>query len=321
MRPAQIIVAALASCLPALGLSAQLLVLNKSEATLSFIDPASGKTSTTISTGDGPHEIELSGDGQLAFVSNYGSTTSGSTLSVIDVKARKEHKRVDLGELRRPHGLTFSDGRLYFTAEGSRRIGRYDPAAQRVDWTFETGQDRTHMILASRDGATLFTTNMGSNSVSIIEHGAGDEWRQTHVAVGAGPEGLDQSPDGRELWVAHSGDGGISIIDVTSRKVTHSFDAGTKRSNRLKFTPDGQLVLVSDLSSGELVIIDARKRAVRSRLKLGQAPTGILVDPDGPHAYVACSGENHIAVVDLKSLSVSRTIETGESPDGMALVR
>jgi YVTN family beta-propeller protein len=321
MRPAQIIMAALAGCLPALGLSAQLLVLNKAEATLSFVDPASGKTSTMISTGDGPHEIELSSDSQWAFVSNYGSSTPGNTLSVIDVKARKEHKRVDLGELRRPHGLTFSDGDLYFTAEESRRIGRYDLNAQRVDWTFETDQDRTHMILASRDRAKLFTTNMGSDSVSIIERDAGDKWRQTQVAVGAGPEGLDQSPDGRELWVAHSRDGGISIIDVPSSKVTHTFDAGTKRSNRLKFTADGQFVLVSDLSGGELVIIDARKRAVRSRVKLGRSPTGILVDPAGGRAYVACSGENHIAVVDLKSLSVARTIGTGASPDGMALVR
>jgi len=321
MTSARILLAALATGIPALGLGAQLLVLNKGEATLSFIDPASGKTSETVATGDGPHEIELSSDGRFAFVSNYGSSTPGHTLSVIDLRARKEHKRVDLGELQRPHGLTFSDGKLYFTAEGSRRIGRYDPAAQRVDWTFETGQDGAHMILASRDGAKLFTTNMGSNSVSIIERGPGDERRQTLVAVGAGPEGLDQSPDGRELWVAHSRDGGISIIDVTSRKVTHTLDAKTKRSNRLKFTPDGQLVLVSDLSGGELVIIDARKRTEQSRVKLGRSPTGILAAPDGQQAYVACSGENHIAVVDLKSLTVARTIETGESPDGMALVR
>jgi YVTN family beta-propeller protein len=321
MKSARLIMAALASCLPALGLSAQLLVLNKAESTLAFIDPDSGKTSETIPTGDGPHEIELSSDGLLAFVSNYGSRTSGNTLSVIDVIARKEVKRVDLAELRRPHGLTFSNGNLYFTAEESRRIGRYDPGAQRVDWTFETGQDRTHMILASRDGRTLFTTNMGSNSVSVIERDSVGEWRQTQVAVGAGPEGLGQSPDGRELWVAHSRDGGISIIDVASKKVTHTFDARTRRSNRLKFAPDGQLVLVSDLSGGELVIIDARKRTERARVQLGRAPSGILASPDGRQAYVACSGENHIAVVDLRSMSVSRTIPTGESPDGMAFVR
>ena len=320
MKFVRIILAALVSSFPALGLAAQLLVLSKGDATLAFIDPASGKTGATLPTGDGPHEIELSSDGQLAFVSNYGASASGNTLSVFDVKARKEQKRVDLAELRRPHGLTFSNGHLYFTSEESRRIARYEPVNQRVDWTFSTGQDGTHMVLASPDGTKLFTSNMGSNSISVIERGPAEEWQQTLIGVGAGPEGLDLSPDGRELWSAHSRDGGISIIDVASRKVIHTFDANTKRSNRLKFTPDGQFVLVSDLTAGELVIFDARKRTERARLEMGRVPTGILIAPDGKRAYVAVSGENRIAVVDLKTMSVLKTIATGNGPDGMALV-
>jgi YVTN family beta-propeller protein len=319
MRCTQFILAALAG-LPVLAAGAELLVLNKGEATLSFVDPASGKTSASVATGDGPHEIELSSDRRLAFVSNYGSSTPGSTLSVIDIKARKEQRRVDLGDLKRPHGLAFSDGKLYFTAEQGQRVGRYDPLAQRVDWTFETEQDGTHMVLAARDGAKLFTTNIGSNSVSVIERGAADQWHQALVSVGAGPEGLDLSPDGRELWVAHSRDGGISSIDVKTARVVQSFDAGTKRSNRLKFTKDGRHVLVSDLGAGELVVIDTSSRTVRTRVQVGRAPTGILVSPDGGRAYVACSADDRIAVFDLGSMRVTGTIATGKGPDGMALV-
>src|SRR5687767_13680347 len=272
MRFVLAVLAALATTSPVVCTAAQLLVLNKADATLSFIDPATGQASATIATGVGPHEIELSTDGKLAFISNYGTNTAGNTLSVVDVKARKELQRVDLGELRRPHGLTFSTGHLYFTAEEGGRVGRYDPATHRVDWTFPTGQEGTHMILASRDGAKLFTSNMGANKVGIFERSS-DDWKQTLVDVGAGPEGLDQSPNGRELWSAHSRDGAISIIDVSSNKVIATLDAKTRRSNRLKFTNDGALVLVSDLGGGELVVIDANKRVERTRLKLGRAPT------------------------------------------------
>lgn len=304
--------------LSASALTAELLVLNKSDASLIFVDLASGNTLATIATGDGPHEIELSSDGSLAFVTNYGTKTVGNSLSVIDVAARKERERVDLEHLTRPHGLSFAQGHAYFSAEGAQRIGRYDPAANKVDWTFETGQQGTHMILATRDARMLFTTNMGSNNVSIISQ-QGGQWQQRLVATGEGPEGLDLSPNGRELWVAHSKDGGISIIDVDAGKAIHSFDAGTRRSNRLKFTPDGKFVLVSDLTAGELVVIDSSKRAVIKRVPVGRIPTGILVAPDGTHAFVACSGDNHIAVFDLKSMQVVRTLKTGGSPDGMAL--
>ena len=319
MMSLKALLAVLVVCFPALGFTAQLLVLSKDEATLAFIDPVSGKTSATVATGNGPHEVEVSSDAGLAFVSNYGAGTDGNTLSVIDVKSRKELKRVDLGELRRPHGLTFLNGSLYFTAESNRRIGRYDPRTQRVDWTFETGQDATHMVLASHDGTKLYTSNIRSNTISIIEKGSDGEWRQTVVGVGAGPEGLDQSPDGRELWTAHSRDGGISIIDVASRKVMQTFDAKTRRSNRLKFTPDGAWVLVSDLGSGELVVIDSRTHAERTRIRVPNA-TGILMAPGGKEAYVAASGGDHIAVIDLATMSLARKIETGGNPDGMAWV-
>ena len=317
MKRAILILAA--TLLPTTGFSAELLVLNKSDATLSFIDPDTGRTHATIVTGEGPHELELSSDRQVAFATNYGASTPGNSLSVIDIKARKELERVDLGDLRRPHGLAFLDGKAYFTAEQARRVGRYDPQSKRIDWTFETAQEGTHMVLASRDGSKLFTTNIGSNNVSVIERGEGDQWTQTLIGTGAGPEALDTSPDGRELWVAHSRDGGISIIDIASKKVTQTFDAKTKRSNRLKFTPDGKTVLVSDLSGGELVVIDATKRTERARIKVGRIPTGILV-VDNHRAYVAVSGDNHIAVIDLDSLSIARTIQTGGSPDGMALI-
>jgi YVTN family beta-propeller protein len=300
--------------------AAQLLVLNKNDATLSFIDPATGKSSATVATGNGPHEVEVSSDGKLAFVSNYGAREAGNSLSVIDIAARKEVKRVDLGEMRRPHGLTFANGLLYLTSEESKRIAGFDPAAMRVSWTFETKQDGTHMVLASRDGAKLFATNMGSNSVSLIERGANGQWSQKLVTVGAGPEGLDLSPDGRMLWTAHSRDGGMSVIDTTRGTVVHTFDAKTQRSNRVKFTPDGSHVLVSDLSGGELVVFDAGKRSELKRVKVGRTPTGILMEPGGARAYVAVSGDNHIAVVDLQSLNVARTIATGNNPDGMAWV-
>jgi YVTN family beta-propeller protein len=298
-----------------------LLVLNKEEATLAFVEPASGKVTARVATGDGPHEVAVSADGRFAFVTNYGAQTAGNTLSVIDVAARREIRRVNLGALRQPHGITVSGGKVYFTAEAARVVARFDPDSSQIDWRFETGQDVTHMVIASRDGRRLYTSNLGSDTISVIEQGGtAGAWTQTLVRVGAGPEGLDLSPDGRELWTAHTGDGRVSIIDVSSKKVVQTIDAHTRRSNRLKFTPDGRLVLISDLDGGELIAIDARTRKETKRLRLGRMPEGILIEPDGSRAYVAVTGDDRVAVIDLKTLTELRTIATGNGPDGMAWV-
>ena len=85
----------------------KLLVLNKEDATLVAVDPASGKILGSAPTGEGPHEVTASEDGTLAVAANYGSQTPGSSLSVIDLKTMKELRRVDVSPLRRPHGVVF----------------------------------------------------------------------------------------------------------------------------------------------------------------------------------------------------------------------
>jgi YVTN family beta-propeller protein len=112
----------------------------------------------------------------------------------------------------------------------------------------------------------------------------------------------------------------VSVIDIATRTVARTFNLRTKRSNRLRFTPDGALVLVSDLDGGDLVVVDADTHAEVKRLPLGRSPEGILVAPDGARAYVAVTGDNAIAVIDLRTLTVLGRIPTGTGPDGMAWV-
>ena len=108
---------------------ASLLVLNK-EASVAIVDPATQKVLGRAPTGEGPHEVVATADGKLAVVSNYGSAQMpGHTLSVIDIASRKELNRVDIAPLTRPHGLFSADGKVYFTAEGSKSIGRLVKAA------------------------------------------------------------------------------------------------------------------------------------------------------------------------------------------------
>jgi YVTN family beta-propeller protein len=311
-----------AGVLPHAQNTGRLLVLNKEDATLVFVDPDSGTVNGRVAVGEGPHELTVSSDGRYAFASNYGTGPApGHTISMIDVRGKKELRRIDVTPLQRPHGLAFANGRLYFTAEANKKIGRYDPEANKIDWEFETGQNGTHMVLPSRDARTLFTSNISSNNVSAIQQGPDGSWKQTLIAVGKGPEGIDLSPDGKTVWSAHSGDGAVSIIDASTYKVLYTIDAGTKRSNRIKLTPDGRLALVSDLERGDLVVLDSPTRKQVRRLVLGRMPEGILIRPGGEQAFVAVNGDNHIAVVDLKSWQVVRKLTTGSGPDGMAWVR
>ena len=322
----------------------QLLVLSKGEHTLSIVDVDTKRVIARMPTGPDPHEVVASTDGKSAYVSNYGGGAF-NTLALIDLVNRKTLTAIDLGALRGPHGLVFADGKVWFTAEAAKAIGRFDPAIQRVDWIMGTGQDRTHMLYVTSDFKHIYTTNVNSATVTLMEQrfaterrppgpapsggspaggpppgGPRLEWEETVVPVGKGAEGFDVAPDGKELWAANAQDGTISVIDISAKKVTQTLDANVMGANRLKFTPDGKHVLVASLNGQDLTVLDAKTKSVVKRIAVGKGAAGIQMEPDGARAFVACTPNDYIAVIDLKTMEVTGHLNAGREPDGLAWV-
>jgi YVTN family beta-propeller protein len=306
-----------------------LLALSKADHTLAIVDPVSLKVIAHIPVGQDPHEVVASTDGKTAYVSNYGGG-SLHELDVIDLVNQKPLVVVDTRPLYGPHGLAFAGGKVYFTAEGSKAVGRYDPVTGKLDWSVGTGEDRTHMIFVSADTKTIYTTNVSSGTVSILsdslmqpgEHAPPnarphEDWIQTVIPTVRGSEGFDVSPDGKMLWTVSSEDGTISIIDLTTKKLQTSIAAKVNGANRLKFTPDGKRVLITSLRDGELFIIDVATKKEIKRIPTGHGAAGILMDPDGSRAFIGCTADNYVAVVDLKTLTVNGHIDVGGGPDGL----
>jgi YVTN family beta-propeller protein len=335
---------------PAETPSDALLILSKTDQALAIVDPSTLKVLARVPVGNDPHEVIASTDGKTAYVSNYGSGAY-NTLAAVDLVAQKALPPIDLGALRGPHGLTFVGGKVWFTAEAAKAIGSYDPATQKVDWIFGTGQNRTHMIYVWPDLKRIVTTNVSSATVSMIEKAApggpgrggapppgrgpggpngrgpqgppGGDWTQTVIPVGAGSEGFDVSPDGKEIWVANAGDGTVSIIDVATKAVTQTLATDARGANRLKFTPNGKLVLVAGQGGANneaLTVIDAATRKVIKRVAVGRGAAGIVMQPDGQRAFVACSPDNNVAVINLATLEIAGRIDAGGNPDGLAWV-
>jgi len=332
-----------------------LLALSKHDHTLAIVDPATLRVIARAPVGPDPHEVIASADGRTAYVSIYGFGRYHA-LSVIDLIAQKALPDIDTGALTGPHGLAFVGGKVWFTAEGAKAIARYDPASQKIDWIMGTGQNRTHMIWVAPDQSHIYTTNVNSATVSILEKvalppmgpppgmspGAPSpaapgptvsgippgqaapggpprmDWNETVIPVGKGSEGFDVSPDGRELWTANAQDGTLSVIDLAAQTVVATIDAKLYGANRLKFTLDGRHVLISSLRSGDLVVYDAATRTEWKRIPIGHGAAGILIQPDGARAYVACTPDNDIVVIDLKTFAVTGRIDAGGEPDGLA---
>lgn len=296
-----------------------LLVVNKSESTLSFVHAPSRTEVAKVGTGHSPHEVALSPDGRWAYVSDYGTGPEpGSTVTIVDVAARSTVGTIDLGAHTRPHGITVTaDGSVWVTTEGSAHVLKLDPERRAIVLEAETGQDVTHMVVVAPAHGRAYTANIGSGTVTAVDTETGRVLAQ--LKTGAGAEGLALSPAGDRVYVTNRSAGTLSEIDVSSNTVTRSLEVGSFPI-RVEILPDGSRALVSNAQANELAVVDLAEWVVERRIPVGAVPVGIQITPDGSRAFVANTEADKVSVVDLERWQVIGEIEAGEEPDGMAWV-
>ena len=307
---------ALALCLtlspPAIG--ATLLVGNKAENSVSFIDIATGKERARLPTGPMPHEIAISPDGRTAAVVAYGARQ----IDFYDVVGAKHRKTIDLGSNERPHGIAWlASGGLVATTEGSATLSLIDPLTGKID-SIATGAKGSHMVTVTPDESRAFVTNLGSRNVSALDlvkrEKIGD------LSAGAEPEGLSLTPDGRELWVANRADDSVMVFDAKTLAPLATIAVGDMPI-RLAISPDGRTAVTSNNLDGSLTLIDVGTRKVTRTIEVsGERAAGqvtILFATDGKRIYVAETGRAQIAEVELATGKRLRTLPAGKGADGL----
>ena len=311
-----------------------LIILNKSEASASLIDLDTGKEVARVPTRDGPHEAAVSPDGRIAVVGNYGGSTAGSSLTVIDIESARALRTIELEDYSRPHGIEFFDDgkRVAVTVEAQKALIVVDVDSGEVLQSIGTGQNVSHMVAMSPDETRAFVANIGSGSVTVIDLETGK--RIANVKTGEGAEGIDITPDGRHVWITNRGEDTVSVMDADSLEIIRTLPSASFPI-RAKVTPDGRWVLVSNARSGDLTVFDAVAMEESRRIFMtsdaaptegrlfgdefgdSSVPIGILVAPDGSRAFVAHANADLVSVVDLKQWKVTGHLRGGKEPDGL----
>jgi YVTN family beta-propeller protein len=109
------------------------------------------------------------------------------------------------------------------------------------------------------------------------------------------------SPDGSRVFASSTGQ--LAIIDTASNAVVATAKAPPYPTG-VAVTPDGQRVLLDNVETTRLVVVDAATGAVQQPINLivDLHPGGfgrLVVTPDGRQAYVTNQPKQYLAVADL----------------------
>lgn len=289
-----------------------LIVLNKDEDTVTFIDEDKLATIAVVPVGHNPHEVAVTPGGEKAFVSNAGS----DTISVFDMSSLEIIDTITHPEFRFPHeGQVTPDGRLILASTYANKVFFIDTDSHAVRKVLPA-QRRSHMVCLDPGGSRAYISNIGANSYSILDLKT-ERWI-AHHAVGRSPEGIGVSPDGEWIYVANQDDNLVYIIDTA----TNSLAARVRTDAvpiRVAFSRDGKLAFVPNREADLVSVIDVTRKLEIKRIPVGIWPGGTVFNFLGDRAYVANNKTNDISVIDVASLKVIQTLDVGIHPDGLMI--
>lgn len=310
------IAAVLCLVFAARGAADTLLIADKTDHKLLYLDTETGRLTRAVRVGDNPHEVAVTVDGRLAWVANPGS----DTVSIVEVATGIERKRLSSASFGFPHGLAVHPGgrTVYLTSEQKRLLIALDVETLEIAKTLPTGMDGSHMVVLSPKGDRAYVTDRGSARVTVVDT---DRWTVvTDIEAGHGVEGVALTPDGRRLLVANRDDHDLHVIDTAELRRVAAVKVG-QSPVRVACSPDGRVALVSHRDSGDVHVVNLATLAVVARIGVGKEPGGMAFSEDSSRAFVANSGSGTVSVIDLAAMRVIATHEAGKGPDGMVRIR
>jgi DNA-binding beta-propeller fold protein YncE len=145
----------------------------------------------------------------------------------------------------------------------------------------------------------VYSINRDNDSIAVIDPLA--LTKVGEIEVYRNPEALALAPDGK-LWVVHSDDYAMAIIDPDKLRVERGFRLPyASQPVGLIMSPSGDAAYVTLMALGKLLKLDPKTGNVVAELDVGPRPRGVTESYDGKHIYVTrfISPETGGEVVDV----------------------
>ena len=246
---------------------------------------------------------------------NTQSANNASYISIIDAKAKRVLRRIDVDGISH-HSVITADGRYALSTHTTTGgISVIDMQSKSLQRTIATGPVPNY-VLVSSDGKMAYVSNSGNGTVSEI---AIDQWEvRRSFRVGTTPEHMAFSQDEKTLYVINVGDNSVTAVSILDGKSIDTYSVGNG-PHGIDISDDGKRLFVSNKKGNGLTLIDINSGTSSTR-SLAPDPYHIKSIKGTGKLYISSRSQPWIWVLDQNSLEVITKIQIKGEGHQMALV-
>jgi len=304
------------------------------QGSVSVINAENNTVTGTISVHRQPVSIEIDSTGGLAYVANSGS----NTISVLDLKARREIAAIGAGEEPAAARLSPDNKTLVVANRRGNSVSLFDPATRRVRAIF-TGCPGASDAVILPDSSKAFVPCSAGHQIMVIAlaHAevrpaqpgsaqlvpARPDRLEALLDVGQAPMQLALKPDGGEVFSLNSLSDSISEVITTTDDVSGSTIIGDNPVRGL-VTADNSLLYVANFHTQYVAVysIDDGRRLPATQggsIRVGDGPSALAFSSSGQLLFVVNSRSGDVAVVRTATLSFFTLLPAGRAPNAVAV--
>lgn len=281
---------------------------------VSIIDAEKNSVAANIQVHRRPVSIDLDASGDRAYVANAGS----NTISVLDLKARREIATIGAGE-EPVEARPAPDGKTVVVPNRrGNSVSLVDPAMHGVRAYFE-GCPAASDAVVLPDSSKAFIACSGGHQVMAIAlarpeaHPATPDRLEAMLDVGRAPVHLALKPDGGEVFVSNSQSNSISEIYANTDDVAGAHIMGDDPVRGL-VSSDNSLLYVANVRSQEVTIYSITDGKRVGWVRVGDGPSAMAFSTAGHLLFVVDSRSSDVSVVRTRQQSLFATPGTAPWP-------
>jgi YVTN family beta-propeller protein len=296
---------------------------------VSVINAENNTVAGVINVHRQPVSIEIDSTGGLAYVANSGS----NTISVLDLKARREIAAMGAGEEPVAARLSPDNKTLVVANRRGNSVSLFDPATRRVRAIFEGCPGASDAVILPDSSKAFVPCSAGHQIMAIALARAEIRPAQPGSAqfvparpdrlealldVGQAPLQLALKPDGGELFALNSLSDSISEVITTTDDINSATIIGGTPVRGL-VSADNSVLYVANFRSQNVTVyaIDDGKRI--GSIHAGDGSSALAFSSSGRLLFVVDTRSGDVAVARTTSLSFFTLLPAGRAPNAIAL--